>query len=452
MEKQNRYIAPLSLASGVARGLTLISVIWWLKSAGVSNTKIGIFNIVNFLPLFNFIWIPIFDKVDLKSLLSRLGIKFEQSIQRKGFVIVSSFFSFLFIYIASLIGVNNLLLFGILMCFANFWTANCDAIATAYIYETIQPSHMGISTAAYRIGIFFSGTLTLFIHEQIKIPWPILFQVISVFIVILNSSILFAPPERPAKIKTINEAFIKPYKELINTYGSKLFSIILFMAIYKIEERFVAPMEAIFLRENLQVNQYTLVKFLSTFALAFAAVKSGSLISRFGYGKTFAISIFASVGLVFCYLLCGMKTQTSYIASILIGSILFLIFHRLRKSRIPYWLISILTVVLPLFLYVSGVKLNIIAIFSLVVIAKMISGIRNSLFYSYQCALSSKEHALSQITMITSLERIVSQPIAMLSGFCVDKSGWVGFYSINLLMTLLPLFMIRFAYYPKVKK
>jgi MFS family permease len=309
---------------------------------------------------------------------------------------------------------------------------------------------MGLSTAAYRIGIFLAGTITLFLHEKKKIPWPLMFKIISVFVVLLNWTIVFAPKEKPAKIKTINEAFVRPYKEIIQTYGNKLLGIVLFMVFYKIEERFVAPMESIFLRENLKVHEYTVLKFVSTFALAFAAVKSGKLITKFGYKKTFVISILAGVGLVFCYLLCSIKTPLNYVISILIGIGLFLTFYRIRNSRTPYWLVCILAISLPLGSYFKGVPLNMVAIFTLVVTAKMISGIRNSLFYSYQCSLASKENALSQIAIITSLERIITQPMGMLSGFCVDKYGWIGFYSINLCMTLLPILVMRFAHYPKM--
>ena len=225
------------------------------------------------------------------------------------------------------------------------------------------------------------------------------------------------------------------------------------MSFFKLEDRFVAPMEQNFLRDCCgNIEQFTLLKLISTFALAFAAVKSSPLISRFGYRKTFIISILAAVILVLCYLLCAFKTHYTYILCLFISALLVTIFYRLCNSKIPYLLVIALSLSIPIIACIAGVPLNLVALFSLAIIAKMITGIRSSLLYTYQCALVSREHSLSQVTIIQGGERMLGYLASPFSGMSVDRYGWVGFYSISLLMACTPLLVIRSAPYPKTKK
>ena len=445
-------MAPLALASGLAKGMMVISVTWWLQSYGISNTNIGFLNAINFFTsILRIFWVPVFDQLNISAILSRFGIRFSHPIQRKGFILISSFLFSVSIYIASTIGPTNLVYFAILLSSGVFWLSNCDAIASAYTLETLKPTHMGISTAFYRIGIFLAGTLSLFMYEKFGIEWKMIFQYISIITLFFNWLIIFAPTEKPVSPKGWQEAFITPYKELFSRFKGQLVYIVLFMALFKLEERFVAPMEQIFLRREsgLNAEQYTFSKFLSTFALAVAAVKSSPLLKKFGYKGTFNISIFGGIGLVFCYFLCSLKSVFGYCLSIVASSILFLAFYRLRESKVPFSLMVGTCIVIPVVAYFF-VPINVISIFWLVIVAKTISGIRNSLLYSYQCALASKEYALSQITLMTSIEGIISQSSAIFSGKFVDSYGWVYYYGFNLIMTFLPFLIINFVYFPKV--
>ena len=82
------------------------------------------------------------------------------------------------------------------------------------------------------------------------------------------------------------------------------------------------------------------------------------------------------------------------------------------------------------------------SIFLLVFSDKVTSGLKASVLYSYQTSLCSRKYALSQTTIMTSLELFTSylflQPF---SGSFVDYLGWNRFYLISTLITLLPLLM-----------
>jgi hypothetical protein len=445
------FIAPLALASGLAKGISVIAVTWWLKSYGISNTNIGLFSVINLMSILRIFWIPIFDKFDITKFVARCGIKTPNSIQRKGFVMLSSCLFSISIYFAANVGPAQLFNFALFLANSIFWLWNCDAIASAYTYETLKPKHMGVSTAFYRIGIFIAGALSLFMYEKFGIQWKIIFQFTSYITLLLNWFILFGPAEEPALIKGWHEAFIAPYQELFSRLRGHLFYIFLFMTFFKLEERFIAPMEQIFLRgeSGLSSDQYTWLKFLSTFALAFAAMKSAPLLHKFGYKGTFSISILGGIGLVFCYFLCSLKTFIGYLLSIIASSILFLIFYRLRNSKIPYFIMVGLCILIPLAAF-SFIPINVISIFWLQIISKSILGIRSSVLYGYQYSLASKEYALSQITIMTSIEGLISHSCSIFSGKFVDSYGWVSYYAFNLAMTCLPFLIINFVYFPKV--
>jgi len=446
----NVFIFPLSFASGLSKGITVISTGFWLKSCGSSYTNLGIFHLVSLSSSICILWVPIFDKIDLAAILGKCGIRFNQSIQRKGLIVISSILCGISILVASLIDPKNHLgYFASMIGLSVFWLSNSDAVATAYTHETLKPEHMGVSTAAYRIGIFTAGTLTLYLYEKFHVPWSSMYQFAAILIIVLNLSVIFAPKEKTIKIRTWRDAFILPYEKLVQKYGFNLVYIFLLMVFFKLEDRFVAPMEQNFLRDCCaNIEQFTLLKLISTFALAFAAVKSSPLISRFGYRKTFIISILAALILVLCYLLCAFKNQYTYILCLLIASLLVTLFYRLCNSKIPHWVVVISSLSIPIIASLVGVPLNLVALFSLAVIAKMISGIRSSLLYTYQCALVSREHALSQVTIIQGGERLFGYLASPFSGMSVDRYGWIGFYSISLLMACTPFLVIRSAPYP----
>lgn len=453
------FLAPLALFSGIGHGVTVSATAWWLKACGVSYTKIGIFNIANLAYGLRLFWIPIFDQIDITKYLRAIGIRSRGPLQRKGFIVICVVLTAVAIYIASLADPkSNIMTLALPIAFASFWISNGDSIMSAYVYETLQPRDMGLSTAAYRIGFFASSAAALFIYETFGIPWATIFRFASILMLILGLSIIFAPQEKAAQVKTWQEAFINPYRDIIKQYGYQMLVIIAFMGLYKAQERFCAPMEQMFLRNECSLGRvgYFVLKLISTFTLAFSAVKSGPLISKFGYKGAFLTSVIANASIMACYFLHTLKSTQSYLLCIVINSALLVTFYRLTVKKGSKWYVVLLaTMYTASFLLKDLVIAHLASIsaFLIVITAKMISGIRSSLLYSYQNALCSKEHALTQITLMVSIERVlVGDIIQTLSGACVDKFSWSGFYMINICISLLPLLLIGFTRYPTIKQ
>lgn len=447
--KVTKYIFPLSLLSGIGHGTTVVATTWWLNSAGVSYSNIGLFTLASAAYGFSLFWIPFFDKIDLKYLLSKIGINFSNSIQRKGFIVISVSLAAMCIFLASFADPKtNLLSLGIPIAFAAFCMATADSVMIAYLYETLQPKDMGASTGAYRLGHYAASALALFLTQTFGIPWSLVFKYVPFIMLLLMSVIFISPKEKEHKTKGWRESFVVPYQDILKTYRFALITIILFMITYKMHDRFVAPMEQLFLFKSLGNHAYALLKLVSTFALSFSAIKSGPLIKRFGYKGGFFTSIIASVLTILCYYLCTFKNNSMYTVCLGITGLMFGGFYFLITKQKRYMLGSGIATIVVLYLANVGLigKLEIIALFATVIIAKMTSGIRNSILYSYQMALCSKEYALTQITLMANIERLLlGNLVSVVSGFCVTKFDWSGFYLITIFMSLLPLAFISFV-------
>ena len=453
------FLAPLSLLSGVTHGITVSATAWWLKSCGISYTTIGIFTICNMAYGFKILWVPLFDQINLAKLFARVGIKFKNPIQRKGFIVLCTYSASIFILLASFANPKaSLLSLAIPVAIASFWSSNADAIMSAYVYETLKPSDMGLSTASYRSGFFAASALALFVHENMGLSWPGIFRIAAIVVVLLASSIFFAPVEKEAQVKTWKESYVLPYKDLIKTYGIGLAMIVLFMILYKLQDRLTNPMEQLFLRNECSLGStgYFLLKFISTFALAFSAVKSGPLITKFGYKGSFGIAILGNAMIMICYYLQTTKSTLGYIGALVITSVLFITFTHYTssggKSKKLTWFVLPAGILCLLNLNLESSSLAFLSAYAIVIIAKMINGVKNSLIYSYQNALCSREYALTQITVMTSIESLLGGHfIQTLSGLCVEKFGWSGFYLICITMSLFPLIALGYTKYPIVR-
>jgi PAT family beta-lactamase induction signal transducer AmpG len=211
-------------------------------------------------------------------------------------------------------------------------------------------------------------------------------------------------------------------------------------------------MEQLFLFKQLGATKYFLLKLVSTFALSFSAIKSGPLIKKFKYKGAFIISIIAGISTIGCYYLCTLKTYSAYSIGIVIASLLFGGFYYIVKKQKRYIIASVLLSIGMVFGLTRWVEIGIISTFATVIIAKMTSGIRSSVLYSYQTALCSKEYALTQVTLMTSVERLLlGFWVQGLSGYFVESFGWSTFYLITLGMSIMPLLLIQLTKYPKVQ-
>lgn len=440
LPKQKLIVLPIALSSGIGKGL-VFAIGWWLKSAGFSYSKIAMFSILTLVIAVRFLWIPIFDKIDLRLVLARLNVRIDYPIQRKGFMLITSLLASSFMYLAACVGLKfGITTFAALTSIACFWLANCDSIALAYLHETIQAKDVGgMSTAGYRVGIFSTTVLSLYIYENFGIGWPALFKVYSVVMFLLNLLIIFAPREVPYTAPSFQQAFVLPYKDLIKKYGFSLLVIVLFIILFKISDRFVSPLEAMFLRSNFTSHEFFVLKFLSTFALTFAAVKSDGLLKKVGFKNSFLISIIGNVLLIFSYFLCTLKNVYAYLASALLSCVIFTVFHRFGQAKSKYFSHLALIALGLVVGYYFGLPLHMLAIFAAVIVAKMISGIRASTLYSYEFSLASQKYSLAQITIISCMEQSVNTLFGSSSGHYVDKFGWTGLYLIALGLTFLPL-------------
>ena len=463
---QNQYLfaMPMSFLSGMGHGLCLISNSWWLKSLGFSYKNITLFILVNISFGLKFLWIPIFDKIDFTKFARRFfSLKF--SIQRKFPMVICIYLSSFFIFLATFFSpLANIYRFSACIFLGAFWLANGEVIMMAYNLETLRPKNMGITTAAYRMGHFMGSWTLIFLNESYNISWSTMFRIVSILMSIIASLGFLAPTEKNHKMKTWSESLFDPYFDLANKYKMNLVFIVLFIILYKARDRICDPVNNLFIRDNSGLNSYTFfgLKFFSTFLLAASAIGSGSIIERYNYKKSFLISIMMNFLNILAYFTYTFRNKFGYFFCMLFScSSYFLLWHliqqkeshqkirkKFRLSRIFIFfslcVICFLFVAIVFFQKFSHLVFSLptMSIFLLVFSDKVTSGLKASVLYSYQTSLCSRKYALSQTTIMTSLELFTSylflQPF---SGSFVDYLGWNRFYLISTLITLLPLLM-----------
>ena len=464
-QEKNQYLfaAPMSFLSGIGHGLSVVSVPWWLKSLGFPYSIITMFSLVNISFGFKFLWIPIFDRIDFTKLAHNFGLKTGFSMQRKLPGVVCIYLSSFYFFLSTLFH-PSLYLKSFIACIslAAFWLANADSVLIAYNLETLKPKNMGITTGAYRIGMFFSSWTLLYLNENFGFTWETMFRVCAICMTILVSCAFFAPTEKIYHQKTWSDSLFKPYLDLINRYRKALLSVVLFFIFYKAQDRFSAPVNNLFIRDtaNFGPNSFFLLKLISTFALAGSAIKTGSIIEKYNYRKSFFISFVMTTINVLTYLAYSFKMRGAYALCMILSVVNFSIigyfsgsfyYHKTNSGFAHYINILITTFMISMF---SGTFLKIIlddkvTVWSQFMVAlllicaeKVVSGMKGSLLYSYQASLCSKDYALSQATIITSIELATSYLfLQTYSGSFVDSFGWTNFYMLNIGLSLLPIFM-----------
>lgn len=480
---RNQYFfaMPMSFLSGIGHGLCMIAPSWWLKSLNFSYTNITLLTVVNVSFGLKFLWIPIFDRFDFsfawRKLSKFLGLRaflpksaINVSAQRKFPMTICIFISSFFLFSATFFSpVLNIKSFCLCIFLGAFWLASGEAIMIAYNLETLRPKNMGITTAAYRIGLFLSSWVLVFLNETYGVAWVLMFRFMSILMSIMACSAFFAPSEKKDYIKkTWSESLINPYFDLAKRYGLALLATILFIVLYKSRDRLSDPVNNLFIRDTSNLNSYNFffIKAFSTFILATSAIKSGFIIEKYNYRLAFIISIIMNFLNVLTYLIYSFQTTTTYLICIVLSIFGYGIFWYLssestnsylkktdNKSFLKISNLVLLTIFFALILYIVCIKFDLtlstfianlpmISILFLVVSDKITSGLKASVLYSYQMSLCSKNYALSQATIISSLELSTSyfflQP---LSGLLVDSLGWKKFYLLNLFLSICPLIM-----------
>jgi len=170
-DRRMLVIAGLGLGGGLALPLTLGTLTWRLKDAGVDLASIGAFALVGMPYAFKFVWAPLFDQLRAPGRAGRMGL-------RRGWLLV-----------LSLLQIGAIAAFGytdpatsavqtaLLATAIGFLGASWDIVADAYRIQVLDPSEQGAGAASvqygYQAGMLISSAGALALSDYAG--WPTVF-------------------------------------------------------------------------------------------------------------------------------------------------------------------------------------------------------------------------------------------------------------------------------------
>lgn len=285
---QSRKMAALlflGFSSGLPLYLTSKTLQAWMTVEKVDLETIGLFSLVGLPYSLKFLWSPLLDRF-VPPFLGR----------RRGWLVLIQ--GLLLLTIAAMAlqkpsGVLPLQLFATNALLIAFFSASQDIAADAYRTDVLEELEMGAGAAVfvlgYRVALLVTGSLALILADQL--PWPIVYLLMSVLMVLGLVSSFFAPEpiqrERPPE--SLSAAVILPFKEFF--YRSGLLRgvlILVFIVLYKLGDALVNNMATPFLLKTgfTQTDIGAIQGGMGLIATIVGAIAGGAVLSQIGINRS----------------------------------------------------------------------------------------------------------------------------------------------------------------------
>lgn len=273
----------LGFSSGLPLFLTSKTLQAWMTVEGVNLSAIGLFSLVGLPYSLKFLWSPLLDRF-VPPFLGR----------RRGWLALTQ--GALLLAIAAmalqrpsqtlqLLAVNALLI--------AFFSATQDIAADAYRTDVLEQREMGAGAAifvlGYRIALLVTGSVALILAD--KIPWPLVYLLMSVFMAVGFFSSIWAPEprhqERPPE--SLSAAVTLPFAEFFQRSGFMQGVLILvFIVLYKLGDALVNNMSTPFLLKTgfTQTDIGTIQGGMGLVATIVGTLAGGAILSKIGINRS----------------------------------------------------------------------------------------------------------------------------------------------------------------------
>ena len=343
----------LGAISGFPWVIIASSLSLWLIEEGLSRSTIGWSGLIFSVYVFNYLWAPIIDRVQIPVLTKKLG-------HRKSWIVLMQTLIFLSLIIWTIINPSQnlaLIIFvGLVIATAS---ATQDITVDALRIEQIKESEGNIMAAGAAMAVVgwwsgykLGGIIALFsaeYFENIGVDnyWQITFVVLSAIIILMNIGLMFV--EEPMQ-KNIENEQRKTDKIIINKIGSNNFltrifayitgsisgpiisffkkngfaigaGILGFIFLFKIGEAFLGRMSIVFYKEigfsKSQIAVYS--KGLGWITTVFFTLLGGVMAMRAGTVKTmfFAGGLMAMTNILFAVLAWTGKSELLFAIAVI---------------------------------------------------------------------------------------------------------------------------------------
>jgi MFS transporter, PAT family, beta-lactamase induction signal transducer AmpG len=433
------------LLTGTGRALQA-----WLKTAGVSDTMIGLFGLAALPYALKVFWAPFLDRY-IPPILGR----------RRGWLILTQIALVGAIFLMSRqdpASLNQLSVASADVCansaakgLCEFWqsfktlipssffqvallvaflSATQDISVDAYRTDVLNPSEMGSGaafyTTGYRIALVIAGGIALMIADP-KNPyhwaWPQVYGLMAGLMLIGMVATLLAPePKSYEKPMTIQAAIVKPFQDFLKRLGwGKLLAVLAFVVLYRYGDALLSAMVVPFLLgSNYSQSDIGAIQgFLGILATISGTVVGGGIFSKIGVNRSLWI---------------------------------FGILQAL--SNVAYWLLAVLgksslIVWIPMLMFKESMSLGWyetdLGLLSTIFVENFCTGLGTAGFLGFMMTLCNPEFSATQFALLSSLMAVSRDILASPAGAFSKSLGWSNFFLFTILaalpgLLLLPIF------------
>ncbi|MDH6063989.1 AmpG family muropeptide MFS transporter [Umezakia ovalisporum] len=383
----------IGFSSGLPLFLTSRTLQAWMTVEQVDLTAIGLLSLVSLPYSLKFIWSPLLDRFTVPILGRRRGWLLTLQI---GLLIAIAL-------MACQQPKQALQLLAINAVAIAFLSASQDIAADAYRTDVLEKLELGAGAAVfvlgYRIALLFTGSLALILADYL--PWPSVYILMSLGMVIGILGTLFAPePKEASPPESLAAAVILPFGEFFQRQGviQGIF-ILVFIVLYKLGDAFVNNMSTPFLLQT-------------------------------GFSQTDIGTIQGGMGLI------------ATIVGTLSGGV---ILSKIGVNR-SLWLFGALQAVSNLAYYVlANVGQNYQALVITINIENFCGGLGTAAFLAFLMNMCNQRFSATQYALLSSFMAVSRDVLVAPAGTLAKSTGWPLFFIISMVaaipgLLLLPLF------------
>ncbi len=432
------------LLTGTGRALQA-----WLKTAGVSDTVIGLFGLAALPYSLKVFWAPFLDRY-LPPLLGR----------RRGWLILTQIALVGAILLMSRQDPTNLAQLTVAsseVCstaavkgLCEFWqsfktlipssffqiallvaflSATQDISADAYRTDVLNPSQMGSGAAffvtGYRIALVIAGGIALMIADP-KNPyhwaWSQVYVVMAGLMAIGIIATLIAPePKTQAKPTSIQAAIVRPFQDFIQRLGwGKLLAVLAFVVLYRYGDALLSVMVVPFLLgANYSQSDIGAIQGL----LGILATITGTIVGG---------GIFSKIGV----------NQSLWIFGILQA-----------LSNLAYWLLatwgkSNLSVWIPMLIFDKSMSIGWyqtdLGLLATIFTENFCTGLGTAGFLGFMMTVCNPQFSATQFALLSSLMAVSRDILASPAGAFAKSMGWSSFFMFTIAAALPGLILLPF--------
>jgi PAT family beta-lactamase induction signal transducer AmpG len=291
-------ILVMGFSSGLPLLLTLSTLSYWLSTANVDKTTIGLFAIAQTPYAYKFLWSPVVDRLHLP-VLGRMG-------RRRSWLLLTQLCLAASVFVMGQIDpVQHAWWTALAAIVVAFFSASQDIVIDAYRIELLDPEEQGAGAGStqvgYRLGMLLAGAGATAMSDYA--PWSTVYAVMAAAVLACAVVTLFLPEPKVAdsaeeKLRReeargatdysefLRTAVIEPFRDFMTRRGWVV--ILAFILFYKYGEAFGGAMANPFYHEmGFTGTEIAVIsKVYGVIATLIGGVLGGFLVARLGLFRT----------------------------------------------------------------------------------------------------------------------------------------------------------------------